>query len=132
MRRLTRRGGRWGSCRDWAKCKRENRRWKCGKRYWLRASLRKKKELTQRVEGRAKGHGVEMTVVEKNFWLTTVAAPVVPVRDLPERVDVAVIGAGFTGLSAARTLARGGARVAVLEAENVGWGASCRNGGMVL
>jgi glycine/D-amino acid oxidase-like deaminating enzyme len=73
-----------------------------------------------------------MTVVEKNFWLTTVAAPVVPVRDLPERVDVAVIGAGFTGLSAARTLARGGARVAVLEAENVGWGASCRNGGMVL
>jgi len=45
---------------------------------------------------------------------------------------VAVIGAGFTGLSAARTLAEGGARVAVLEAENVGWGASCRNGGMIL
>ena len=54
------------------------------------------------------------------------------VRELPERVDVAVIGAGFTGLSAARTLAEGGARVAVLEAENVGWGASCRNGGMIL
>jgi glycine/D-amino acid oxidase-like deaminating enzyme len=35
-------------------------------------------------------------------------------------------------LSAARTLSKGGARVAVLEAENVGWGASCRNGGMVL
>jgi len=73
-----------------------------------------------------------MTVAEKNFWLTTVEAPVVPVRELPERVDVAVIGAGFTGLSAARTLAGGGARVVVLEAENVGWGASCRNGGMVL
>ena len=73
-----------------------------------------------------------MTVAEKNFWLTTVEAPVVPMRELPERVDVAVIGAGFTGLSAARTLAGGGARVAVLEAENVGWGASCRNGGMVL
>src|SRR5579862_1383348 len=73
----------------------------------------------------------EMTE-EKNFWLTTVEAPRVAARELPERVDVAVIGAGFTGLSAARTLARGGARVAVLEAETVGWGASCRNGGMVL
>ena len=69
---------------------------------------------------------------EKNFWLTTVEAPQLPVREFPSTVDVAVIGAGFTGLSAARTLAKGGARVAVLEAENVGWGASCRNGGMVL
>jgi glycine/D-amino acid oxidase-like deaminating enzyme len=73
-----------------------------------------------------------MSTLEKNFWLTTVQAPEVPVRPLPARVDVAVIGAGFTGLSAARTLAKGGARVAVLEAENLGWGASCRNGGMVL
>jgi glycine/D-amino acid oxidase-like deaminating enzyme len=45
---------------------------------------------------------------------------------------VAVIGAGFTGLSAARTLAKKGAKVAVLEAESIGWGASSRNGGMVL
>jgi len=43
--------------------------------------------------------------------------------------DVAVIGGGFTGLAAARQLAKGGARVAVLEAERVGWGASGRNGG---
>jgi glycine/D-amino acid oxidase-like deaminating enzyme len=73
-----------------------------------------------------------MTIAEKNFWLTTLAALQVPVSDLPQSVDVAVIGGGFTGLSAARALAKGGARVAVLEAENVGWGASCRNGGMVL
>jgi glycine/D-amino acid oxidase-like deaminating enzyme len=73
-----------------------------------------------------------MNPQEKNFWLTTVEAPQLPVRELPATVDVAVIGAGFTGLSAAWTLAKGGARVAVLEAENVGWGASCRNGGMVL
>ena len=46
--------------------------------------------------------------------------------------DVAVIGAGFTGLSAARTLAKRGAKVAVLETETIGWGASSRNGGMVL
>jgi len=73
-----------------------------------------------------------MTIRESNFWLETVQAPKIPARDLPAAVDVAVIGAGFTGLSTARTLAKNGAKVAVLEAENVGWGASCRNGGMVL
>src|SRR5262245_22997871 len=73
-----------------------------------------------------------MSTQEKNFWLTTVEAPAIPVRPLPDSSHVAVIGAGFTGLSAARTLAKGGAQVTVLEAENVGWGASCRNGGMVL
>jgi len=73
-----------------------------------------------------------MALAERNFWLTTVDSPVILARPLPNPVDVAVIGAGFTGLSAARSLAQGGARVAVLEAENVGWGASCRNGGMVL
>jgi len=73
-----------------------------------------------------------MALAERNFWLTTVEAPAIPVRPLPQSLHVAVIGAGFTGLSAARTLAKGGALVAVLEAENVGWGASCRNGGMVL
>lgn len=43
--------------------------------------------------------------------------------------DVVVIGAGFTGLTAALKLAESGASVAVLEAEHVGWGASGRNGG---
>jgi glycine/D-amino acid oxidase-like deaminating enzyme len=72
-------------------------------------------------------------MLEHNYWLTTVEMPKVePSRPLPERVDVAVIGAGFTGLSAARTLAKRGAKVAVLESETIGWGASSRNGGMVL
>jgi glycine/D-amino acid oxidase-like deaminating enzyme len=46
--------------------------------------------------------------------------------------EVAVIGAGFTGLSAALELAAAGVDVRVLEAGHVGWGASGRNGGFVL
>jgi gamma-glutamylputrescine oxidase len=45
--------------------------------------------------------------------------------------DVCVIGAGYTGLSAALHLAERGFSVIVLEAERVGWGASGRNGGQV-
>ena len=45
------------------------------------------------------------------------------------RVDVAVVGGGFTGLSAALALAKRGASVALLEADHVGAGASGRNGG---
>ena len=74
-----------------------------------------------------------MNLRERNYWLTTVEMPATDAsQSLPARVDVAVIGAGFTGLSAARTLARRGAQVAVLESETIGWGASSRNGGMVL
>jgi glycine/D-amino acid oxidase-like deaminating enzyme len=73
-----------------------------------------------------------MSIQQKTFWLDTVSMPAPAQQPLPARVDVAVIGAGFTGLSAARTLAKRGAKVAVLETETVGWGASSRNGGMVL
>jgi glycine/D-amino acid oxidase-like deaminating enzyme len=71
-------------------------------------------------------------MLEHNYWLTTAEFPTAESRPLPAAVDVAVIGAGYTGLSAARTLARRGAKVAVLERETIGWGASSRNGGMVL
>lgn len=74
-----------------------------------------------------------MPLQEHNYWLTTVEMPKGDAAGpLPQSVDIAVLGAGFTGLSAARTLAKGGANVAVLEAETIGWGASSRNGGMVL
>src|SRR5580698_444010 len=74
-----------------------------------------------------------MALQEHNYWLTTAEFPVVEsAQPVPETADVAVIGAGFTGLSAARTLAQRGAKVAVLESETIGWGASSRNGGMVL
>lgn len=52
-----------------------------------------------------------------------------PVLNTAESCEVAVIGAGFTGLSAALELAESGVDVRVLEAGHVGWGASGRNGG---
>ena len=67
-----------------------------------------------------------------SYWLDT-APPLQAVADAPVqgRVDVAVIGGGFTGLSAALALARRGASVAVLDAGRIGGGASGRNGGQV-
>jgi len=67
----------------------------------------------------------------ESFWTDT-AAPFEGRSDpLPAKADVAVIGGGFTGLSAARALARRGASVVVLEADAVAAEASGRNGGHV-
>ena len=66
----------------------------------------------------------------QSYWHDT--APVfAAAQDGPVagRFDVAVIGGGFTGLNAARKLAREGVSVALLEADHVGAGGSGRNGG---
>ncbi|HVO01584.1 MAG TPA: FAD-binding oxidoreductase [Candidatus Cybelea sp.] len=47
------------------------------------------------------------------------------------RADVCVVGGGFTGLSAALNLAERGYKVALVEANRIGWGASGRNGGQI-
>ena len=49
---------------------------------------------------------------------------------LPAEVDVAIVGSGYTGLTAARVLAKAGSSVAVMDQYEIGWGASSRNGGM--
>jgi glycine/D-amino acid oxidase-like deaminating enzyme len=74
-----------------------------------------------------------MNLKEKVFWHDTVEMPMDRIlNDLPPKVDLAVIGAGIPGLAAAYQAAQRGISVAVLEAETIGWGASSRNGGMVL
>lgn len=65
------------------------------------------------------------------YRATANAAPEHPSLEGDLDCDVCVIGAGYTGLSAALELAQNGYDVVVLEAETVGWGASGRNGGQV-
>ena len=65
------------------------------------------------------------------------AATVNEVTDYPVlqgrvSVDVCVVGAGFTGVAAALTLAERGYSVALIEANRIGWGASGRNGGQLI
>lgn len=67
-----------------------------------------------------------------SLWSATATAAV-PTPALREsvKVDVAIVGAGYTGLSTALHLAERGVSVCVLEANEPGWGASGRNGGQV-
>ncbi|MDG2291296.1 MAG: FAD-dependent oxidoreductase, partial [Phycisphaerales bacterium] len=65
------------------------------------------------------------------------AATVNEVTDYPRlkediRVDVCVVGGGFTGISTALSLAERSYKVCVLEANRIGWGASGRNGGQMI
>jgi len=66
-------------------------------------------------------------------WYAATATPMAPcpALDGAVRADVCIVGAGYTGLSAALHLAQAGLRVVVLEAHRVGFGASGRNGGQL-
>lgn len=66
---------------------------------------------------------------EHCYWSDTATMPAHPELEGTATAEVAVIGAGFTGLNAALRLAKAGVDVAVVEAQSVGWGASGRNGG---
>ena len=50
---------------------------------------------------------------------------------LPAKVEIAVVGGGYTGMSAALTLARAGREVVVLDSGHPGYGCSARNGGLL-
>ncbi len=68
-----------------------------------------------------------------SLWAATAGpAPETPALQGEHRFDVAIVGGGFTGLSAALHMAELGAKPVVLEAAEPGWGASGRNGGQVI
>jgi gamma-glutamylputrescine oxidase len=70
--------------------------------------------------------------VASSLWASTAE----PLRAFPSlsgdvQADVVIIGAGYTGLSAAHHIAKSGLTPVVLEANHPGWGASGRNGGVI-
>ena len=65
------------------------------------------------------------------YQATALPSPKYPELAGDRQADVCIIGAGYTGLSAALELAKAGYRVAVLEGVTVGYGASGRNGGQI-
>ncbi len=65
------------------------------------------------------------------YWWEAAPRPALAQAAVPAKVDVAVVGSGYAGLSAALTLARGGRQAVVFEAGLVGEGASTRHGGIV-
>src|SRR5215813_2906761 len=63
------------------------------------------------------------------YWWEESPRPAAAPDPLPAQADVVVVGSGFTGLSASLTLLQAGRQVLVLDAENLGAGASSRNAG---
>ncbi|MDQ8699130.1 FAD-binding oxidoreductase [Hyphomicrobium sp. LHD-15] len=75
-------------------------------------------------------HSQARGLVYRPYWWD--AAPRATSTQSPRAVcDVAIVGSGFTGLSAALTLVRNGRSVVVLERNEPGFGASTRNGGQI-
>lgn len=71
--------------------------------------------------------------IRESYWASTIqgSRPEYPSLQGAVRAEFAIIGGGYTGLSAALTLAEAGADVVLLDAKVPGWGASGRAGGLV-
>ena len=65
------------------------------------------------------------------YWWEAYAPQTLAETDLPRKVQVVIVGAGYGGLSAALELARAGVECLVVDAAEPGFGASTRSGGMV-
>ena len=75
----------------------------------------------------------ELGLTENSYYEASVRrSPDSPALRGAATADVCVVGAGYSGLSAALELARAGYSVVLLEARRIGWGASGRNGGQVI
>lgn len=75
--------------------------------------------------------GVTMTYPVTYYSRTKADDVARPMLEREITADIAVIGGGLAGLSAALQMSRAGKKVVVLEAESIGFGASGRNGGFV-
>ena len=65
------------------------------------------------------------------YWWERTPRPRLTPPSLPAKVDVAIVGSGYTGLNAALQTIRGGRSTLVFDAEDAGWGCSTRNGGQI-
>ncbi|MDG1424329.1 MAG: FAD-dependent oxidoreductase [Paracoccaceae bacterium] len=72
-----------------------------------------------------------MTKLNPYWWELTKRPAASEQQALPKEVDILIVGAGLTGLSAARTAAKAGQSVLVVDQHSPGFGASSRNGGML-
>jgi glycine/D-amino acid oxidase-like deaminating enzyme len=68
---------------------------------------------------------------QQSYWWEAAPPASLPETRPPASVDLAIVGSGYTGLSAALVAARGGRSVLVLDSEVAGFGCSTRNGGQV-
>jgi glycine/D-amino acid oxidase-like deaminating enzyme len=65
------------------------------------------------------------------YWWDETPRPTLADEPLPRKVDVLIVGSGYTGLSAALQTTRGGRDTLVIDVEDAGFGCSTRNGGQI-
>lgn len=70
-------------------------------------------------------------VSHTSFWWRDSQTKFGAADPLPDKTDVLIIGSGYTGLHAAIETARAGLQTTVIDAKQIGWGCSTRNGGQV-
>ena len=68
---------------------------------------------------------------DQPYWWDDAPRPAPSTEKPPAKVDVLVIGSGYTGLMAARETAMGGRSTLVIDAKDAGFGCSSRNGGQI-
>ncbi len=79
----------------------------------------------------SKFEGQPSEISHQPFWLDGIGKPPVPSDVALQNADVVIVGSGYTGLNAAIETARGGRTTLVLDADEIGFGCSTRNGGQI-